>query len=82
MFKVGDKVKRIGECGDLGTNMIKGNIYTVVKMARASNGVLLKEVEGWWDASCFQLVEHSEIKKNPIKTEVEWLDRVRDNFKE
>lgn len=77
MFKAGDKVRRT----TASASFRKGAIYTVFKPHPTLHKIQIEGVPGNWNVANFELVKKAEPREPP-KTEIEWLDRVRDNFKE
>lgn len=88
MFKVGDKVKYVSYCADHGITEANfewplTTIFTVSENEFRTDditAVRLKEVGMYWymPVSCLQKV----IKHEPPKNDIEWLDKVQENFKE
>lgn len=93
MWKVGDKVRLIEygviDC-DTDNGFDIGNIYTINKVTEVDyedeNEVqdgfkyrIDKDGEDWWiEPMCFELVKK---KKKVLKTEVDYLNAFRENFK-
>lgn len=70
-FKAGDKVKRIGD----NWNLVKqGHVYTIYSCVDDSN-IKLVEISGNYEKAKFEL-----FTRQFPKTELEWLDRVKENF--
>lgn len=81
MFKIGDKIRRTGDTGE---GVIRGNVYWITwigpNMFSDGQSVELQGVIGRYDADRFVIV--SKTKSDPPKNELEWLDRIQQNFKE
>ena len=74
MFKIGDKVKRVGE----DFRQVKhGHIYIISQVDYEDKELQLQGMTGNYVFSKFKKVENLERPK----TELEWLDRVQQNFK-
>jgi hypothetical protein len=74
-FKKGDKIRRIinvyGICK-------VGGIYTFDAYNKQGTALYIKENNGNYDVQYFELA----LARKQIESDVEWLDRVQENFKE
>jgi len=71
-FKVGDKVKRVG---DSWNHVKQGHVYTISWCVDGTNSIALVEIAGNYEKTKFKL-----FTRQFPKTELEWLDRVKENF--
>jgi len=85
-FKVGEKVTAVGNYEQYGGGYThrKGDTIIIVGIRNESNNYFIRNTNngnevnwGFYGEDYF-----SKLKKEPVKTELEWLDRVQDNFKE
>lgn len=81
MFKKGDKIKCIGYAGDTSPPYVsRGVIYEVLQTDDQRCLILNNGNQKWFVRNdCFKLIK--KVTSVP-KNEVEWLDRVQENFKE
>ena len=80
MFRVGDRIKCIRK-PDVGSWQLNDSnpidkIYKVAHLHAREPYIQLKDHEGWFDIKHFILSERISL------SEIEWLDRVQENFKE
>jgi hypothetical protein len=77
-LKYGDKIRRIG--GDCNTLVREGQVYTFRDYD--SDGIHLHIMEDrtsyGYSIGAFELVKNAE----PPKNDIEWLDRIQENFKD
>jgi len=67
-FKIGDKVRRIGESSTFDNRMKKGNIYTI-KYIDNRDIEFVETEEKLWDINLFELVKRNQTLKELIGDE-------------